>query len=120
MNNFLSKVEIPIGTEYILQLQNKLGSGSFGEIYKGKSLKHKINIAIKCEKIEKNHHHRLKYEASALKYLQSGINRSPLGIPKFYDFISLDNYNYMMMELLGTSLECSQTCWSNSTEESTP
>ena len=105
MKNVLSKDEIPLGSEYILQLQNKLGSGSFGEIYKGKNLKNKIDVAIKCEEIENNHHLRLKYEASALKYLQGGINQPPLGIPKFYNFISLEKYNYMMMELLGPSLE---------------
>ena len=72
-----------------MQLQNKLGSGSFGEIYKGKSLKHKIDITIKCEIIEKNRHQRLKYEASALKYLQGGINPNFLRnstILRFYIF----------------------------------
>ena len=105
MNQILSKDEITIGTDYIIQLKNKLGSGSFGEIYKGKNKKINLNIAVKCEQIRKGHHQRLKYEAGVLKYLQGGGNTQPLGIPKFYDFISIENHNYMMMELLGPSLE---------------
>ena len=105
MNQTLTKDEIIIGTDYVIQLKNKLGSGSFGEIYKAKNTKLNINIAIKIEQINKNHHQRLKYEAGVLKYLQGGGNTQPLGIPKFYDFISIENNNYMMMELLGPSLE---------------
>ena len=106
MNTLLSKDEITIGTHYILQIKNKLGSGSFGEIFKAKNTQHNIDIAIKCEKINNNHHPRLKYESSVLKYLQIGAgNILPIGIPALYDFISSDNYNYMMMELLGPSLE---------------
>ncbi len=105
MNQILSKDEITIGTHYILQLKNKLGSGSFGEIYKAKNKKLNIDIAIKCESINNNHHQRLKYEAGVLKYLLGGGYQKPLGIPMLYDFISMKNYNYMMMELLGLSLE---------------
>ena len=105
MNSNLPKDEITIGTYYILNFKNKLGSGSFGEIYKAKNTKLNINIAIKRESIIDNRHLRLKYEASVLKYLQGGELHSPIGIPAFFDFISLDNYNYLMMELLGLSLE---------------
>ena len=111
MNQILSNDEVSIGTDYIIQLNTKLGSGSFGDIYQGKNTKLNIDIAIKAEKIKPNHHTRLKYEASVLKYLQFGsigqggeriqVN---LGIPIFYDYISLNNQNYMMMELLGPSL----------------
>ena len=105
MNQILTKDEIIIGTDYVIQLKNRLGSGSFGEIYKAKNTKLNINIAIKIEQINKNHHQRLKYEAGVLKYLQGGGNTQPLGIPKFYDFMTIENNNYMMMELLGPSLE---------------
>ena len=105
MNQISSKDEVSIGTYYILQLNKKLGSGAFGELYKGKNTKLNIEIAIKIETIKKNHHPRLKFEANILKYLQGGGCQSHLGIPTLYDFISLDNQNYMMMELLGPSLE---------------
>ena len=105
MNQILSKDEIPIGNHYILQLNNKLGSGSFGDIYKARDTLLNIDIAVKFEKLKKNHHPKLKYEANILKYLQGGFQQSHLGIPILFDFISVDNNNYMMMELLGPSLE---------------
>jgi serine/threonine protein kinase len=105
MNQIFQKDEITIGTYYILQLKNKLGRGSFGEIYKARNTKLNIDIAIKCEQIKNNHHQRLKYEAGVLKYLNGGGYQKPLGIPMLFDFVSIDNYNYMMMELLGLSLE---------------
>ena len=113
MNQISSNNEILIGTDYILQLNSKLGSGSFGDIYKAKNTKLNIDIAIKVEKTKPNHHTRLKYEASVLKYLQFGFNggadggglSNNLGIPIFYDYMSLNNHNYMMMELLGPSLD---------------
>jgi serine/threonine protein kinase len=101
----LSKDEISLGTNYILQLNHKLGSGSFGEIYKGKNKSLNIDIAIKCESVKNNRHQRLKYEASVLKYLNGGGYPPPLGIPALYDFIQNEEYNYMMMDLLNPSLE---------------
>ena len=105
MNQILSKDEISLGTNYILQLNHKLGSGSFGEIYKGKNINLNIDIAIKCESVKNNRHQRLKYEASVLKYLNGGGYPPPLGIPALYDFIQNEEYNYMMMDLLNPSLE---------------
>ena len=105
MNQILSKDEISLGTNYTLQLKNKLGSGSFGEIYKGKNKNLNIDIAIKCESLKNNRHQRLKYEASVLKYLNGGGYPPPLGIPALYDFIQNEEYNYMMMDLLNPSLE---------------
>ena len=111
MNQILSNDEISLGTDYTIYLNKKLGSGSFGNIYKAKNNKLNIEIAVKEEKIKPNHHTRLKYESSVLKYLQCGCRggdwgfQSNLGIPIFYDYISVNNHNYMMMELLGPSLD---------------
>ena len=105
MNQILLEDEIIIGTNYILQLKNKLGSGAFGDIYKGRNTNLHLDIAIKREIVNNNSHQRLKYEAGVLKYLQGGRYPPPIGIPAFYDFISTDNYKYLMMELLGPSLE---------------
>lgn len=105
MNLILPKDEISIGTNYKLQLKNLLGSGSFGKIYKGKNIALNIDLAIKCEPVEGKHHQRLKYESAVLTYLQGGKYPPPLGIPALYDFLSSEHYNYMMMELLGPSLE---------------
>ena len=105
MNRIPPKEEISIGTNYILQLKNLLGSGSFGETYKGRNIILNIDIAIKCESIKGKNHQRLKYESSVLNYLQVGKYPPPKGIPALYDFLTSGNYYYMMMELLGPSLE---------------
>ena len=104
MNPKLPKGEIAIGNNYILYLSDKLGSGSFGEIYKGKNIKLNKEVAIKCEPLKDNRHQRLKYESGVLKYL-NGCSYPPLGIPTIYDFINYKDYNYMVMELLNPSLE---------------
>ena len=105
MNRIPPKTEISIGTKYILQLKDLLGSGSFGEIYKGKNIILNFDLAIKCESIKGRHHRRLKYESEVLNYLQRGKYPPPIGIPALYDFLISSNYNYLMMELLGPSLE---------------
>jgi hypothetical protein len=42
----------------------------------------------------------LGYEAKILKYLQGGI-----GIPNVHYYVSEDEYNYMVLDLLGQSIE---------------
>ena len=99
MNQLPPKEEVSLGAQYTLQLNKKLGSGSFGDIYKGINNYSHEEIAIKCES-NKRHHPILKYEAGVLRYLQGGI-----GIPELYQYITSVNYNFMLMELLGPSLE---------------
>ena len=45
-------------------------------------------------------HPQLEFETKILKYLQSGI-----GIPNVYYYCSSGDYNFMVIELLGPSLE---------------
>ena len=98
------KDEISIGADYILQIKNLLGSGSYGDIYKGKNIPLNFDLAIKCESLQ-NKHKQLKYESTVLNYLQGGTYPPPIGIPALYDFLRSENFHYMMMELLGPSLE---------------
>ena len=105
MNRIPQKDEISIGTNYILQLKNLLGSGSYGDIYRGKNIILNMDIAIKCESRKGKQHQRLKYESSVLNYLQGDKYPPPTGIPALYDFLISENFYYMMMELLGPSLE---------------
>ena len=104
MSCILPKDEISIGTNYILQIKNLLGSGSFGDVYKGKNIPLNFDLAIKCESKQiKNK--QLQYESAVLNYLQGGKYPPPIGIPALYDFLTSENFHYMMMELLGPSLE---------------
>ena len=104
MSCILPKDEISIGTNYILQIKNLLGSGSFGDVYKGKNIPLNFDLAIKCESKQKKNK-QLKYESAVLNYLQGGKYPPPIGIPTLYDFLTSENFHYMMMELLGPSLE---------------
>ena len=101
MEKFLSLEEINIDKNIKLFPRKKLGSGTFGDIYLGINTQINKKIAIKCELINKKSHHLLlKYEADVLRYLQNGI-----GIPEFYSYMSKPEYNFMLFELLGPSLE---------------
>ena len=92
MNNiFLSNYE----------LINKIGSGSFGEVY---IARHKSDNKLYAAKIEeKKDKNRLKSEYN----IYNKINKDNRinGIPKVHNFIQTDDYNILMMELLGPSLE---------------
>jgi len=99
MEKFLSSEEIDIDKHTKLFKRKKLGSGSFGDIYLGYNFQLNKKIAIKCE-LSKEKNDTLKYESSILNYLKNGI-----GIPKLYSYISTNQYNYMLLELLGPSLE---------------
>lgn len=91
---------IPIGDDYLLFATKKLGSGAFGEIYQGEVQKTGQDIAIKLEMAKNNKHPQLIYEAKIYQNLQGGN-----GIPEVYWYGVQGNYNILIMELLGTSIE---------------
>ena len=95
----LHDYEIPIGDTYILDARKKLGSGAFGDIYAGRNLKLNEEIAIKLEPTHTKHP-QLFYESKLYMALQGGI-----GIPKLRWCGSQGNYNILIMDLLGHSLE---------------
>ncbi len=100
MNQPLPKEEILIGPYYKIFLKKKLGSGSFGDIFKGENIQTNEEVAIKCESNINKRNSFLKYEVGVLRYLQGGI-----GIPDLYQFLTIQSYNFMIFELLGPSLE---------------
>ena len=95
----LKDYEIPIGDSYKLDARKKLGSGAFGEIYLGVNVKLNEEVAIKLETVRAEHP-QLFYESKFYMALQGGI-----GIPKLHWLGCQGNYNILIIELLGHSLE---------------
>lgn len=87
-----------IGNKY--KLINKIGSGSFGTIFEGKNIRTNEKVAIKMELISDNVK-LLKNETIVYKYLH-GIK----GVPNIKWYGKDDLYYFMVIELLGDSLEC--------------
>lgn len=81
------------------KLLDKIGHGSYGEIYKGVNIRTKEYVAIKIENIQ--HGKRLlKNEANIYKYLNNCK-----GIPTIKWFGVDTQHNYMIINLLGHTLE---------------
>lgn len=80
------------------KLIEKIGSGSFGDIYKGINIRTKENVAIKVESLS-NETKLLKNETKIYQYL-GNIQ----GIPQVKWFGVDEHNNYMAMKLLGSSL----------------
>ena len=89
--------EIRIGGKF--RIKKKIGSGSFGEIYEGQNLQTNESVAIKLEKSD-TRHPQLIYESKLIKLLQGGP-----GLPAVHWFGTESNYNVMVIDLLGSSLE---------------
>jgi casein kinase 1 len=90
-------MEIRINNRFCLG--RKIGSGSFGEIFMGKDLQYDLEVSVKLEH-NKAKHPQLLHESRVYQILQGGP-----GIPDFYWFGTEGNYNVLVTELLGPSLE---------------
>jgi casein kinase 1 epsilon len=82
-----------------LNAKKKLGSGAFGDIYEGTNLRVGEGVAIKLEPT-KAKHPQLFYESKLYMALQGGV-----GIPNIHWCGSQGNYNIMIIDLLGPSIE---------------
>ncbi|XP_072958832.1 casein kinase 1-like [Typha angustifolia] len=81
------------------KLGRKIGSGSFGEIYLGVNIQSGEEVAVKLESV-KTKHPQLHYESKLYMLLQGGN-----GIPHLKWFGVEGEYNVMVIDLLGPSLE---------------
>ncbi|XP_014260607.1 casein kinase I isoform X2 [Cimex lectularius] len=90
-------MELRVGNKY--RLGRKIGSGSFGDIYLGTNISTSEEVAIKLECI-KTRHPQLHIESKFYKMMQGAV-----GIPTIKWCGSEGDYNVMVMELLGPSLE---------------
>mmetsp|Transcript_3213 Transcript_3213/g.13124 ORF Transcript_3213/g.13124 Transcript_3213/m.13124 type:complete len:388 (-) Transcript_3213:249-1412(-) len=92
-----SGLELRVGNKY--RLGRKIGSGSFGDIYLGTHIQTGEEVGIKLESV-KTKHPQLLYESKLYKILQGGT-----GIPNVRWFGVEGDYNIMVLDLLGPSLE---------------
>uniref|UniRef100_A0A4W4FF60 non-specific serine/threonine protein kinase n=1 Tax=Electrophorus electricus TaxID=8005 RepID=A0A4W4FF60_ELEEL len=90
-------MELRVGNKY--RLGRKIGSGSFGDIYLGANITSGEEVAIKLESV-KTKHPQLHIESKFYKMMQGGV-----GIPSIKWCGAEGDYNVMVMELLGPSLE---------------
>ncbi|XP_030465263.2 casein kinase 1-like protein 2 isoform X1 [Syzygium oleosum] len=90
-------MEPRVGNKF--RLGRKIGGGSFGEIYLGTNIQTNEEVAIKLENI-KTKHPQLLYESKLYRILQGGT-----GIPNVRWFGVEGEYNVLVMDLLGPSLE---------------
>lgn len=90
-------MELRVGNRY--RLGRKIGSGSFGDIYLGTDITNAEEVAIKLECV-KTKHPQLHIEGKIYKLMQGGV-----GIPTIKWLGTEGDYNVMVMELLGPSLE---------------
>ncbi|KAI9277525.1 casein kinase I like hhp1, variant 2 [Umbelopsis sp. AD052] len=93
----MSAMDLRVGNKY--RIGRKIGSGSFGDIYLGSNIVSGEEVAIKLESV-KAKHPQLEYEAKVYKTLAGGV-----GIPFVRWYGTECDYNAMVIDLLGPSLE---------------
>lgn len=92
-----SRAEFIVGGKF--KLVRKVGSGSFGDIYLGINMVNGEEVAVKLEST-KARHPQLLYESKLYKILQGNE-----GIPHTRWYGTEREYNVLVMDLLGPSLE---------------
>ncbi|RLN92166.1 hypothetical protein BBJ28_00016501, partial [Nothophytophthora sp. Chile5] len=115
-----SALELRVGKKF--RLGRKIGSGSFGDIYLGTNMTSGEEVGIKLESV-KSKHPQLLYESKIYKILNGGrtLRVVPLpsrkrrvspplavglvGVPNLHWFGVEGEYNVMVIDLLGPSLE---------------
>ena len=94
----LDETEKLLYKNFTIIINRQLGKGGFGQIYLGRNIKENIPIAIKVEENGTRSHLFLEYEI--LQDIQGDE-----GIPKVYKFKQGHKHNYLIMELLGKSID---------------
>lgn len=95
--NINAGLDFRVGNKY--KIGRKIGSGSFGEIFVGTNILTGEEVAVKIEST-KARHPQLEYESKVYKILAGGV-----GIPFVRHFGTEGDYNAMVIDLLGPSLE---------------
>jgi casein kinase 1/casein kinase I family protein HRR25 len=110
----MQPMELRVGKKF--RLGRKIGSGSFGDIYLGTDMTSGDEVAVKLESV-KTKHPQLLYESRIYKILCGGctytclvfksinVSMFVVGIPNMRWFGVEGEYNVMVIDLLGPSLE---------------
>ncbi|PBJ71694.1 casein kinase [Trypanosoma cruzi cruzi] len=93
-------LELRVGNRF--RLGKKIGAGSFGEIFRGTNMQTGETVAIKLEQA-KTRHPQLAFEARFYRILNAG--GGVVGIPNILFYGVEGEFNVMVMDLLGPSLE---------------
>ncbi|PWU97429.1 putative casein kinase [Trypanosoma cruzi] len=93
-------LELRVGNRF--RLGQKIGAGSFGEIFRGTNMQTGETVAIKLEQA-KTRHPQLAFEARFYRILNAG--GGVVGIPNILFYGVEGEFNVMVMDLLGPSLE---------------
>ena len=84
--------------QFTIVVNKHLGKGGFGQIYLGRNIKENYPIAIKVEEKAGRSHLLLEYQI--LEEIKCDE-----GIPKVYKYREGHKHNYLVMELLGKSID---------------
>ncbi|OHT13144.1 Casein kinase I [Tritrichomonas foetus] len=90
-------MEITVGGHF--HLRRRVGAGSFGEVYYGEDIHSHEEVAIKLERT-KSRSPQLFYESKLYLLFAGGVN-----IPRLHWYGTESNYNVMVIDYLGKSLE---------------
>ena len=89
----------------------KIDEGAFAKVYQAINIKKNIEFAVKLEEVS-IHYPQLIYECKVLNYLNNDSTVVDKGTPNVYycatvgiSFFNLGDYNVLVMDLLGPSLE---------------
>lgn len=91
-------LELKIG-HYQVGVRKKLGSGAFGDVFYGVNLKTNEEVAVKVESA-KTKQPQLPIEKNLLQFLKDGE-----GFPRVHCFLATKEYNFMIIDLLGPSID---------------
>jgi len=95
----MSKFDPEFGVGGIFRLGRKIGSGSFGAIHLGINIHNGAEVAIKLESLQSKPP-QLAYEYKVYRILAGGV-----GIPNVHWFGREEDFNVLVMDILGPSLE---------------
>ena len=110
LNDHTTKILHDSGSDY--EVETKIGKGNFGEVYIGKNLNNSEKVAIKLERLPLesitlpgSHGDDIGINVSmSREYETYQLLGSHQGIPQIYFLEKFNDYNVLVMELLGPSL----------------